>query len=242
MGETFKSPAHFRAIAVRHAGPVRALAVLVMLLVMSASVLGQDRTRDDDEDAQPQHSSPIRPADDPKGPRRHFRLQNPAKISDDQAMALYARLKAEMVRNYRISGNQSAAKYQDWTRLNRAPYPSATHGRRLVNNYANHKAQSYGRFENAGTLPVGAIIAKDSIAVTADGQTNPGPLFLMEKMPAGFSFVSGDWRYTMIMPDGSLFGTTNGEGSQKVKFCVPCHLAVEKQDHLFFPPKEYRRR
>ena len=39
------------------------------------------------------------------------------------------------------------------------------------------------------------------------------PLFLMEKMPAGFSYVTGDWRYIMIMPDGSLFGETRGDGA-----------------------------
>jgi len=88
---------------------------------------------------------------------------------------------------------------------------------------------------------VGSIIAKDSLAVTDDNKILPGPLFLMEKMPAGFNYVSGDWRYTMVMPDGSMFGTTNGVGSDNVKFCIACHLAVEAQDHLYFPPKQYRR-
>ena len=69
----------------------------------------------------------------------------------------------------------------------------------------------------------------------------PGALFLMEKMPDGFNHASGNWRYTMIMPDGSIFGTTGGVGAKQVQFCISCHLAVEHQDHLFFIPEEYRR-
>lgn len=68
-----------------------------------------------------------------------------------------------------------------------------------------------------------------------------GPLFIMEKMQAGFNAESGDWRYTMIMPDGSVFGTTKGRGAAKMKFCAECHASVgEAQDHLFFLPAEYR--
>ena len=67
------------------------------------------------------------------------------------------------------------------------------------------------------------------------------PLFLMEKMAPGFSPESRDWRYTMIMPDGSLFGVTQGEGSGRVKFCITCHeTAGDENDHLFFVPEDYR--
>ena len=76
--------------------------------------------------------------------------------------------------------------------------------------------------------------------MTEDGEVLPAPLFVMEKMSANFSYVSGDWRYTMIMPDGSVFGTTKGENSDRVDFCIGCHLAVENQDHLYFVPKSIR--
>ncbi len=50
-----------------------------------------------------------------------------------------------------------------------------------------------------------------------------------------------DWRYTMIMPDGTLFGTTNSENSERVEFCMDCHIAAgDDQDHLFFVPTGYR--
>jgi len=177
----------------------------------------------------------------PGAPRRHFRLHNPADLSPEEAEARYKKLRKLMARDYATSGIAAAKVYQKWQRYNTAPYRSAAHGRRYVNHYANAKARAYGNYEKAGKLPVGSVIAKDNLTVMSDGKTYPGALLLMEKMPADFNYVSGDWKYTMILPDGSLFGTTNGVGSNKVRFCIGCHLAVEKQDHLYFPPKRYRK-
>ena len=177
---------------------------------------------------------------DPDQPRRHFRLRDPGRIGAAEAEAIYRGLAADMADIYALSGDRLAASYQGWGRYNSAPYLSAPHGQRYVNHYANRLARDYGRFEDAGRLPVGAVIAKDSITITADGEVFPGPLFIMEKMPEGFSNASGDWRYTMVMPDGSLLGVTKGEGAQRVEFCIGCHLARERYDHLYFPPKEIR--
>ena len=68
-----------------------------------------------------------------------------------------------------------------------------------------------------------------------------GSLALMEKMAPGFNPEGRDWRYTMILPDGTLFGTTKGENAERVEFCMDCHIAAgEDQDHLFFVPEAYR--
>ncbi len=177
---------------------------------------------------------------DPAKPRRHFRLRNPASLDSGEAEAVYRALKSEMAANYRLSGDPVAGAYRGWRRFNRAPYRSSAHGNRYLNNYGNAAARAYGRFEEAGRLPVGAVIAKDSFTVTGAGDVHPGPLFIMEKMAKGFKYVTGDWRYTMIMPDGSVFGATDGPGSEKVEFCIACHLAREKTDHLFFIPEAAR--
>jgi hypothetical protein len=182
--------------------------------------------------------SPI--SGDPDKPRRHFRIKNPASLTPEEASAIGSELGAEMAAGYGRSGDPSALTYQSWDRYNTTPYRSATHGQRYVNNYANPAARDYRRFEDAGTLPVGAVIAKDSFTVTRDGVASPGALFMMEKMPEGFNYVSGDWRYTMILSDGSLFGTTNGENSERVGYCITCHLAREANDHLFFVPEAVR--
>jgi len=135
-----------------------------------------------------------------------------------------------------------AQQYQGWERLNTQPYVSATHGSRYVNNYPEPEAaEAYGRFEDVGTMPVGARIAKDSFTVSPDGRIGIGPLFMMEKMAEGFNAASDDWRYAMIMPDGSLFGVTGGQGNQNVAFCADCHAIVaDDQDSLYFMPEEFR--
>ena len=90
-------------------------------------------------------------------------------------------------------------------------------------------------------MPVDALLAKDSFSVTPKGRVGIGPLFLMEKMPAGFLKDAGDWKYTMIMPTGAVMGVTNGKNSTAMKFCYTCHISVaEEQDSLMFLPEEYR--
>ncbi len=226
--------------AARAQSPVAFALVAYLTVAVGLTAAAQETEKDLDAGDRPADAGPIKQAEDPSGPRRHFRLRNPARLSADEAEHLYVELKADMANRYELSGQPGVAAYQTWKRYNRAPYPSVSHGNRYLNNYGNPASRAYGRFEQAGKLPVGSILAKDSMTVSKDGNAMPGALFLMEKMQAGFNYVSGDWRYTMIMPDGSLFGTTNGEGSERVRFCISCHLAVEQQDHLFFIPEEYR--
>lgn len=177
---------------------------------------------------------------DPNKPKRHFRARNVAELSADETRALYQQIRGRLAAGYATSGHAAAKAYQSWPKFNTLPYPSATHGQRFVNNYANGIASSYGKHEEAGTLPAGSIVAKDSFVVATNGEVTVGPLFLMEKMQKGFNYVSGDWRYTMIMPDGSIFGVTNGTNADRVEFCIGCHLAREANDHLFYTPKAYR--
>ena len=88
----------------------------------------------------------------------------------------------EMQAAYAKSGGPVSNSYQGWTRYSNFAYVSVTHGNRYVQNYGNAKAKAYGKFENAGRMPVGAILAKDSFQVTGAGKVAVGPLFVMEKM------------------------------------------------------------
>ncbi len=174
-------------------------------------------------------------------PQRHFKVQRPAGLSDPEATSIYDQILDELVRGYGLSGLGPATAYRNWRRYNTAPYRSATHGSRYVSNYANATAKSYGAYERSGPMPEGSILAKDSFAVTKRGDVTIGPLFLMRKMASGFNPGTGDWRYTMVMPDGSIFGVTDAEGSARVRFCADCHNVVgAAQDHRFFVPKKYR--
>ena len=177
----------------------------------------------------------------PQKPTRHFRVERPASLTGADALTIYNRILDDMVAGYRLSSLPHAESYRYWRRYNTVPYRSAQHGERYVNNYANGKADAYRHFEAAGEMPAGAVFVKDSFAVTKRGDVFSGPLFVMEKMAPGFNLAGRDWRYIMVMPDGSLFGMTNGEGSERVEFCATCHKrAGHENDHLFFVPEEYR--
>lgn len=194
----------------------------------------------DSAQGHPQVQESQRFSGEPDRPRRHYRIQNPADLAPEEAAAIYRDLAAELAEVYARSGDRLIAGYQTWQRFNSAPYKSTTHGRRYVNNFANETARNYARYEDAGRLPEGSVVIKDSFVVTDDGEVSPGPLFVMEKMAEGFNYVTGDWRYSMISAEGKFLGRTNGPGAQRVEFCIACHLAVEDQDHLFFVPEDAR--
>ncbi len=163
------------------------------------------------------------------------------ELTDAEAADVYGCVKEAMQVAYGVADDPAAGKYLGWWRYSSVPYASGTHGGRYVNNWGNRTGAGYLDYEQADPLPAGSVIAKDSFSVGADGKATLGPLFLMEKMAAGFNEASGDWKYTMIMPDGSAFGTTGGAGDASVQFCNECHaLVAEDQDYLYFLPEEYR--
>jgi hypothetical protein len=62
----------------------------------------------------------------------------------------------------------------------------------------------------------------------------------MEKKAASFNYLTGNWRYTEIGPDGAVADTTKGINAARVEYCIACHLARERHDHLHFMPKAVR--
>ena len=164
------------------------------------------------------------------------------ELTSAEAKAAYDCLRPEITAAYAKAGVTQVAEYSGWTNVAARPYQSDTHGNRYVNNFVNKNgAFRYSRFEDGGAMPAGTVIAKDSFTARPDGGLAVGPLFVMEKQPGGFNSDSGNWRYTMVMPNGSVMGMTKGQGDANVKFCNTCHKAMaEDQDYMFFLPDEYR--
>ncbi len=176
-------------------------------------------------------------ADSSFAPERHFPMADPAAVDPGSAERAYAAVVDDMAARFASSGDPAAVAYRGWWRANRSPYISATHGARYVNNYVNRPALVYGSLAPGEAMPVGSIIAKDAISIDAGGRVLPGPLALMEKMPAGFAPEAGDWRYALIMPDGSIFADSNGSNPGGTAFCVACHATrASVADHLFHLP------
>ena len=226
------------------------LAGLIYLVVFGNSTIMAQAVEDGDEEdleleaGRPQKQSGV--------PRRHFRLRQVARLDPEEANRIYDLIKGALEKGYGSSGYDGTDKYQSLKRHNKAPYLSTTHGNLYLNNYANQIADKYGQFEQAGRLPIGSVLFKDSFSVTEVSQSFSdttesrqivlGPLFVMRKMEQGFNRVTGDWQYIKIQPDGKLIGMTGGTGADRVKYCIGCHLAREEFDHLYFMPENYRLR
>lgn len=166
-----------------------------------------------------------------------------AEITGDEAAAVYACLQDSLAKSYAKAGVAEVAGYQSWANIAKHPYQSATHGSRYVNNYADATgAPAYKKFEQAGEMPKGAVLAKDSFVVHTNGKVQAGPLFAMEKMADGWNEATRDWRYTIIQPDGSVGGVTGGKGMD-MQFCADCHNSVAPDlDSIMLLPEDARRR
>lgn len=153
----------------------------------------------------------------------------------------YNCLKADIISAYTKTDMPQLKNYTNWKIFNSQSYLAATHGGRYLNNYANSiAAPVYGTYDAVEKMPVGSVLVKDGIAADGAGNTGISPLFVMEKMKPGFDTKGGDWRYTMIMPTGSVVGTSKGKGSASVKFCAVCHESAAENDYLFFLPEDLR--
>jgi len=161
-------------------------------------------------------------------------------LTDAEAKLAYNCIIKEMQAGYAKSDTKVASQYVSWKSYATRSYQSATHGGRFVQNFANAKAKNYGKFEDAGKMRHGAMLAKNSFAAMPDGKLAAGPLFLMEKMKAGWNKESGDWKYTMVIANGSTFGVTKGTNAAGMQFCIECHASAEDEDYMLFVPDEYR--
>ncbi len=177
----------------------------------------------------------------PCGPCGPCGASKNAKITNAEAVKAYDCVKGALQAAYAKSGLAMAKIYSQYARFNTVPYVSDTHGGRLVNNYASRAARrTYRKYEKARQMPRGSKLAKDSFSINAAGAVVKGPLFLMEKKRRGWNKATNDWRYSMVMPDGSVFGATRGKGDAKVQFCADCHNAAAENDAMFFLPAEFR--
>ena len=183
------------------------------------------------------------PAADAQEPlRQHLTIEDPGRLTPAEADDIYEDIADELAVMYAISREPAAEQYRRWTRHNVAPYLSSTHGNRYVNNYANHVAGDYAAVATqGGQMPTGSIIAKDSFTVTHDREVFGAALFLMEKLAPGRDPDTGDWRYVMILPDGSYIGDSQGEGGDDVAYCHGCHRQRAATDFLFYVPERVRR-
>ncbi|MEP0943762.1 MAG: hypothetical protein ABJH20_18815, partial [Rhizobiaceae bacterium] len=77
----------------------------------------------------------------------HVAVANPADLSHAEANAIYDKLQTKLDELYAPAELELIKNYQSWKRYNSAPYISATHGQRFVNNFANEIGKDYGKLK-----------------------------------------------------------------------------------------------
>jgi len=175
-----------------------------------------------------------RPADIPPRPSV---LPTP-ELTDQEAAAVGDCMRPTLAALASASADLRLRGSGDWKRFSSQFYASE-HGRYLEV-AGNASAEPYLRYEDGPPLPVGAVITKRSYRVLQSGAVVVDPQFAMERMPKGYDERVGDWKFTLIAPDGSIVGDSRGRDGDKVEFCVECHKSAWRQDFLFFIPPPYR--
>jgi len=172
-------------------------------------------------------------------PQGHFNIERPAILDAVSAERIYQQMLPTLRNGYKLADYGFAKQYTRWHRYNHSPYLSAGHGNRFLNNYGNRLAVNYLKLAAGQKMPAGAVLAKDSFTATNGNKQHPGALFAMEKLQQGSAPEYGDWRYIMIMPDGSLLGDSGKADDRSMKFCHSCHQANAEYDFLFGIPDQY---
>jgi hypothetical protein len=172
------------------------------------------------------------------GPDGHLAIDDPAELQNAEAEKIYKSLIAIMSRGYALSDDNTAKTYSKWKRFNKTPYLSSGHGNRYLTNYGNKTAKNYLSIKDGDEMPFGSIVVKDSFTATSDGDVFPGALFIMEKLSEEAHPDTADWRYAMVMPDGSIFGDTTGENPRRMDYCHTCHIGAADTDYLFLLPED----
>ncbi len=146
--------------------------------------------------------------------------------------ALYDCMSARMLEGYLRDGDAVAGAFRGWTQASTRPAVAGPHGERLLNTFVNEAgAAQYLAFERGGfAMPVGSVIAKESIAVR-EGTARVGPLFVMTKVEDAGEY--GDWLYSAVQPNGKPMRISQS-------FCHDCHAAFEDSDSMGYPLEEVR--
>ncbi|MCA9679910.1 MAG: hypothetical protein H6709_09455 [Kofleriaceae bacterium] len=123
------------------------------------------------------------------------------------------------------------ADWQTYTRVDDQPFPSPTHGGRMVEVWVNDVGVAAYESEDA-EIPVGTIVVKTSHE--KDGSM--GPIFVMEKKAKGFDAEHDDWWYAIHWAEPSGAWTAKGGGpiywrtpSHKVDYCWDCHESFDRE-------------
>ncbi len=164
-----------------------------------------------------------------------YTAEDPFDLTEAEIVGFYDCLKDRMAEGYGAEGDPVGSVYRDWTITQTAPGLAGVHGNRLLITFANDiAAEQYTQYAEDIEMPVGSILAKESITLSTKRQAaRPGPLFVMTKLEEGGAPETDDWLYAGVQPNGKVMNI-------KQSFCHDCHVAYDYQDNLGYPLEEVR--
>jgi hypothetical protein len=137
-----------------------------------------------------------------------------------------------LLAGYAQSKHALAGLLSEWERTSETPFIYDAVGERYLVVYANDLA--IGEEETLWLdrdRPVGATLGIASFSLGPENQMIPEPLLIYEKLVQGYQFGRGNWRQTMIAPDGGLIGVTKGPGADQLTVCQDC--AARSADRVY---------
>ncbi len=160
---------------------------------------------------------------------------DPFDLEEADVVTLYECMEAKMLAGYTKGEDPVAAVYREWAVTATRPAVAGPHGERLLLTFANDvAAEQYLKFEYEGVeMPVGSVLAKESVKLGKEGKARIGPLFIMTKVAAGEADETDNWVYSGVQPNGKPM-------KFKQAFCHDCHAAFSDQDALAYPLEEVR--
>ena len=173
-------------------------------------------------------------------------------LSAEEAMAAWKCLEKQGMEKAFVGASfPGSIAYRQWPQYSKSPYTSA-HANRFVDdtaeqaiyviNFANETARPYGKYEESGAMPAGAILAKYSMVLTGEGgRVELAPAYTMKKLAAGSSPKTLDWAYDMLIPAALKAPGRAVDLAFTQADCAGCHMQYGKEtDSMLFMPEEGR--
>lgn len=149
-------------------------------------------------------------------------------LSPEEAERAFSCIEPFLIEAYAGSGHALAGLWPQWERLDGPPFlVRDAFGLRWLAAFGNRRALGEAPFEPFldREFLVGATLALPSFTVDEDGTVIPDALYLVEKMPRGFSGPYGNWRFTEIPPEGgadAVMASRGGADAPEPVICADC--------------------